>query len=187
MFSSILHDLSVRWLIFHVLSLLCRNPNETPPSSIHISHLFKHNHVASPIEHATSKLIADNMMNENGKSHKQKRQMTSSASAAASSSSPSTSAMVVAASTSNRWRTKRNHDSYETDESNEEDNDEENEDADENGNGNGRRYEETHNHDRFEDTLNQHNPFWDTYDSVNQLYLEVGKHELRELTRRLKL
>lgn len=150
-----------------------RNPNETPPSSIHISHLFKHNHIASPIELATNKLIADHIMNENGRSHKQKRQMTMAVSAS------STSAMA-AASTSKRWRNKRNHDSYETDDD-DEDRDEGNDDDDddddsENGTEtNGRYGETTNNHDRLDDTSNQHIPFWDTYDSVNQLYLEVGK------------
>lgn len=33
----------------------------------------------------------------------------------------------------------------------------------------------THNRDRLENTNDQPYPFWDTYDTLNQYYLEVGK------------
>lgn len=157
------------WQRRKIVRTKLRNPNETPPSSIHISHLFKHNHIASPIELATSKLIVDDIMNENGKSHKQKRQMTMAV------SKSSTSAMAVA-STAKRWRNKRNHDSYETeDEENDRDDVRNEDDDDENDNESDERFDDKNNHDRLDDTTNQHIPFWDTYDSVNQLYLEIGK------------
>lgn len=90
---------------------------------------------------------------------------------------------MAAASTAKRWRNKRNHESYETDEERDDgndgdDNDDDDDDGDddeENRNETNERYGEAHNHDRLDDTSNQHIPFWDTYDSVNQLYLEVGK------------
>lgn len=88
-------------------------------------------------------------------------------------SASSTSAMV-AASTAKRWRNKRNHDSYETDDDDEHD-DVNEEDDDDDGVDTNERYDGKHNHDRLDDTSNQHIPFWDTYDSVNQLYLEIGK------------
>lgn len=34
----------------------------------------------------------------------------------------------------------------------------------------------THNRDRLEDTNDQPYPFWDTYDTLNQYYLEVGEY-----------
>lgn len=37
----------------------------------------------------------------------------------------------------------------------------------------------THNRDRLEDTNDQPYPFWDTYDTLNQYYLEIGKHFLK--------
>lgn len=33
----------------------------------------------------------------------------------------------------------------------------------------------SHNRDRLEDTNDQPYPFWDTYDTLNQYYLEIGK------------
>lgn len=33
----------------------------------------------------------------------------------------------------------------------------------------------THNRDRLEDTNDQPYPFWDTYDTLNQYYLEIGE------------
>lgn len=104
------------------------------------------------------------------------------------SAASSTSAMA-AASTAKRWRNKRNHDSYETDD--DEDRDDVNEDVDDDDDGDGGgggdengaetndRYDGQNNHDRLDDTSNQHIPFWDTYDSVNQLYLEVGESAIR--------
>lgn len=31
---------------------------------------------------------------------------------------------------------------------------------------------------RLEDTNDQRNPFWDTYDTLNQYYLEIGKRKI---------
>lgn len=72
----------------------------------------------------------------------------------------------------NFQRNKRNHhelvqdvDSSESDEVDENDDDELVESA-----------EEQPNHlDRLDDIANLRIPFWDTYDSINQLYLEMGK------------
>lgn len=36
----------------------------------------------------------------------------------------------------------------------------------------------THNRDRLEDTNDQPYPFWDTYDTLNQYYLEVGEYRI---------
>lgn len=33
----------------------------------------------------------------------------------------------------------------------------------------------SHNRDRLEDTNDQPYPFWDTYDTLNQYYLEIGR------------
>lgn len=33
----------------------------------------------------------------------------------------------------------------------------------------------SHNRDRLEDTNDQPYPFWDTYDTLNQYYLEIGE------------
>lgn len=145
------HYLAEREKLIYFLFFFCRslsfnsNPNETPPSSLHISHIFKHNHIASPIE--TSNTLTDTI--DESKSHKQKRQMN----------------LVTI-----HRRNKRNHDSYETDEDDEEEFDE-NDETNENYDG-----VEKDNHDRLDDTTNnQQIPFWDAYDSVNQLYLQVGK------------
>lgn len=35
--------------------------------------------------------------------------------------------------------------------------------------------EKRNNRDRLDDTTKLHVPFWDTYDSINQLYLEMGE------------
>lgn len=158
-----------------------RNPNESPPSSQHISHLFKHNHIASPIEQATSKLVGDvNTMT----SHKQKRQTAFSG----------PTSMATVPQMRRIKRNRHNPDSYEFDDddgdSDDEDDGNENDidnhkngsnnsddddDGDDSNKASEEQYDEKHNHDRLDDTANQHIPFWDPYDSVNQLYLEVGK------------
>lgn len=70
-----------------------------------------------------------------------------------------------------RRRNKRNRNYYnnnneDSDESNEHEYDDDDErDSDEN----------RRNRDRLEETPDQHCPFWDAYDSMNQYYLEIGK------------
>lgn len=167
-------------LLLYFFLLLCRSPNESPPSSLHISHLFKHNHIASPIEQATSKLTSDTIV-DSSKSHIQKRQTT----------------FDDSASSMKRIRQIRNnHDSYEIDDEDEnsvederrengmdgnddnnddDDTDDGDDDSDAHKETDEKHYDEKDNHDRLDDTTNQHIPFWDPYDSVNQLYLQVGK------------
>lgn len=125
-----------------------RNPNETPPSSLHISHT-KHNHIASPIEE-TNKLT--NAPESNAINHKQKRQMNFALS---------------------RRRNKRNHISNEYDTEDDDENNERERDSNESNESD--ETTEKNNHDRLDDASNQHYPFWDSYDAVNQLYLEIGK------------
>lgn len=161
---------------FHFFSRIFRNPNESPSSMMYISQ-SKHNHIATPmdgIHHLSPKMTTiaeddDDTTNAdtNGTEGdvvnaidvnagvqsinvKQKRQMTS-------------------------WplpfrrRSKKQSRSFNyydnEDDSDEDDSSESDEDT----------HHYTHNRDRLEDTNDQPYPFWDTYDTLNQYYLEVGK------------
>lgn len=148
-----------------------RNPNETPSSSVDISHTFTHNHIATPIE-TNAKLTADKR-NENVdnmiSTHtnlKQKRQTTIY-----------------------RRRRKRNRSMDISDEADEEDEDieqdgdneaeefDENDDELINNNSHNESNEakEKNSRDRLDDSTDFRIPFWDTYDSINQYYLQIGE------------
>lgn len=121
-----------------------RNPNETPDSSKDISH--NHNHIASPIE-VNNKLTDTNDDHHN---QKQKRQ------------------------TNFLRRNKRtNHEVDRNDESGQSDEDlDEFDDNDDTHDSDESKIKD--NRDRLDDTTDIHLPFWDTYDSINQLYLQIG-------------
>ncbi|KAG4072555.1 hypothetical protein HA402_004644 [Bradysia odoriphaga] len=140
------------------------NPNgiSSSTSSADTSRPFTHNHIATPIgDHSKLTVtMTDNNKNSIDSGLKQKRQ-------------------------TNFRRNKRNHhelvqdvDSSESDEVDENDDDELVESA-----------EEQPNHlDRLDDIANLRIPFWDTYDSINQLYLEMGNNiEIRNHYRGHKL
>lgn len=75
----------------------------------------------------------------------------------------------------NPRRSKRNHG---IEHANSEHSDEETDEFDETEEDRGDSVEETTEHghrDRLDDTGTMHMPFWDTYDAINQLYLQVGE------------
>lgn len=119
-----------------------------PPTFLHISQT-KHNHIATPNELKLTNLVGAEI------SFKQKRQM-------------------ARASTRRRYKRNRNyymnnHENEDSDEPDEIDyNDGESQEDDEH---------DIHNRDRLYDStkIEQHCPFWDSYDALNQYYLEIGK------------
>lgn len=128
----------------------------------------KHNHIATPmdgIHHLSSKMTTITNTNTNAAAAavavaagvqsinvKQKRQMT-----------------VWPLPFRRRKKQSRNFNYYDNeDDSDEDDSSESDEES--------QHY--THNRDRLEDTNDQPYPFWDTYDTLNQYYLEVGKFQL---------
>lgn len=131
--------------IFH------RNPNETPPTFLHISQT-KHNHIATSIDlNKLTKLV------ENEVSFKQKRQM---------------------ARITTRRRNKRNRNYYNNNDDSDESDEHETNYDDRDSDGDDERNE--HRRDRLDETPDQHCPFWDAYDPLNQYYLEIGmlKYEI---------
>lgn len=132
--------------------IVFRNPNETPAvSSVDISHPLIHNHIATLPGEGNNKLSLtnDNNNNNSNNNHKQKRQANAAR------------------------RNKRNREHGDSERSDEEP-DEFDETEEDRGDSTEETTERGHK-DRLDDTGTLHMPFWDTYDAINQLYLQVGE------------
>lgn len=148
--------------VFLFSSHLCSNPNETPSSSsVDISHnTFIHNHIGTPSgDH--SKLSAA-VVATSDNNPKQKRQ--SNLSSSSNSRRPKRTPQHHNGGISNVDEEVDKSESDELDEADENDEDETIDSA-----------EEQLNRDRLDEMTNLRIPFWDTYDSINQLYLEMGE------------
>lgn len=144
--------------------MFARNPNETPSSIQHISQT-QHNHIGSST-HGIGKLTH---FDGSEITSKQKRQL-----------------VWIATHRRNKRSRKLNY--YETDddsdESEELDSHYDDKESDEQTN-----HSNSHNsRDRLDDIGDTHYPYWDTYDALNQYYLEVGtKIEIKNHYRGHKL
>lgn len=124
-----------------------------PPTFLHISQT-KHNHIAKPNELKLTNLVDAEI------SFKQKRQMTR---------------------VSTRRRYKRNRNYYTNNNSNN-NNGEDSVESDEheidyNDDESQEEVHDIYDRDRLDDStkFEQHCPFWDSYDALNQYYLQIGK------------
>lgn len=158
-------------LILHLclyLYIVNRNPNETPVTSVDISHPLNHNHIATLPGERNVKLSLTDDNNNNNSNQKQKRQTNNN-------TINNMNRYGRNKKNNNFRRKKRNRDhndnghiaddSDERDETEIVDRMESAERATQHGNHN----------DRLDDTGTLHMPFWDTYDAINQLYLQVGE------------
>lgn len=153
-----------------------RNPNETPSSSVDISHTFTHNHIATPIE-TNAKLTTDkrnenvdNMISAHTNNLKEKRQTTIYRRRRKHNRS-------VDVSDEDADDEEEDEDIVEQDGDNETEEFDENDDELTNNNSHNESNEakEKNSRDRLDDNTDFRIPFWDTYDSINQLYLQIGE------------